>query len=129
MGIAEVLGGPRFAAYLQECRESRRLVLVIVAIALLLDNMLLTTVGKSSVDCKYLPSVYFPAAGGTPLVEFSDFHGRIQLSRARKRKKKNWRATFSGARYIKVLCVFCAAGQYQLWRPPESHGLMDSSAE
>lgn len=32
--------------WLQRCRESRRLVLVIVAIALVLDNMLLTTVGK-----------------------------------------------------------------------------------
>ena len=31
--------------WLQRCRESRKLVLVIVAIALLLDNMLLTTVG------------------------------------------------------------------------------------
>lgn len=38
------MGGSRFSAYLQRCRESRRLVLVIVAIALLLDNMLLTTV-------------------------------------------------------------------------------------
>lgn len=28
------------------CRDSRRLVLLIVAVALLLDNMLLTTVGK-----------------------------------------------------------------------------------
>ncbi|KAK7790415.1 hypothetical protein R5R35_013508 [Gryllus longicercus] len=36
--------GPRFGGVLQRCRESRRLVLVIVAIALLLDNMLLTTV-------------------------------------------------------------------------------------
>jgi hypothetical protein len=41
------VGGWRFSDYLQRCRESRRLVLVIVAIALLLDNMLLTTVGKS----------------------------------------------------------------------------------
>lgn len=32
--------------WLQRCRESRKLVLIIVAIALLLDNMLLTTVGK-----------------------------------------------------------------------------------
>ncbi|CAH0559531.1 unnamed protein product [Brassicogethes aeneus] len=36
--------GSRFGAWVQRCRESRRLVLVIVAIALLLDNMLLTTV-------------------------------------------------------------------------------------
>lgn len=34
----------RIQAWLQRCRESRQLVLVIVAIALLLDNMLLTTV-------------------------------------------------------------------------------------
>lgn len=32
--------------FLERCRRSRRLVLIIVAIALLLDNMLLTTVGK-----------------------------------------------------------------------------------
>lgn len=39
-------GGGWMGGWLQRCRESRRLVLVIVAIALLLDNMLLTTVGK-----------------------------------------------------------------------------------
>ncbi|KAJ9584548.1 hypothetical protein L9F63_021106 [Diploptera punctata] len=37
-------GGSTLSSYLQRCRESRKLVLVIVAIALLLDNMLLTTV-------------------------------------------------------------------------------------
>lgn len=36
----------QWTGWLQRCRESRSLVLVIVAIALLLDNMLLTTVGK-----------------------------------------------------------------------------------
>ncbi|XP_073998410.1 vesicular monoamine transporter isoform X2 [Rhodnius prolixus] len=36
--------GTLFRVWLQGCRESRKLVLVIVAIALLLDNMLLTTV-------------------------------------------------------------------------------------
>lgn len=43
--------GTLFRVWLQGCRESRKLVLVIVAIALLLDNMLLTTVGK----CVLLP--------------------------------------------------------------------------
>lgn len=38
------MGGGEWSSWLQGCRESRRLVLVIVAIALLLDNMLLTTV-------------------------------------------------------------------------------------
>lgn len=38
--------------WLTRCRESRQLVLVIVAIALVLDNMLLTTVGKS------VPTIY-----------------------------------------------------------------------
>ncbi|XP_066595559.1 synaptic vesicular amine transporter [Prorops nasuta] len=38
------MGGVNWGSWLQRCRESRRLVLVIVAIALLLDNMLLTTV-------------------------------------------------------------------------------------
>lgn len=43
---ASAPGGGRWNEWLQRCRESRSLVLVIVAIALLLDNMLLTTVGK-----------------------------------------------------------------------------------
>ncbi|XP_067205188.1 synaptic vesicular amine transporter isoform X2 [Linepithema humile] len=38
------MGGGEWSSWLQRCRQSRRLVLVIVAIALLLDNMLLTTV-------------------------------------------------------------------------------------
>lgn len=40
------MGGGEWSNWLQRCRQSRKLVLVIVAIALLLDNMLLTTVGK-----------------------------------------------------------------------------------
>ena len=36
------------SAYISSARQSRKLVLIIVAIALLLDNMLLTTVGKLS---------------------------------------------------------------------------------
>ncbi|EEZ98884.1 Vesicular acetylcholine transporter-like Protein [Tribolium castaneum] len=42
--VNEWVAGTRFGGWVQRCRESRRLVLVIVAIALLLDNMLLTTV-------------------------------------------------------------------------------------
>ncbi|XP_063231796.1 synaptic vesicular amine transporter [Bacillus rossius redtenbacheri] len=42
--VKECAMGARVSGFLQRCRESRRLVLVIVAIALLLDNMLLTTV-------------------------------------------------------------------------------------
>ncbi|EFN70897.1 Synaptic vesicular amine transporter [Camponotus floridanus] len=38
------MGGGEWSSWLQRCRQSRKLVLVIVAIALLLDNMLLTTV-------------------------------------------------------------------------------------
>ncbi|XP_015116251.1 synaptic vesicular amine transporter [Diachasma alloeum] len=38
------MAGAAWSGWLQRCRESRQLVLVIVAIALLLDNMLLTTV-------------------------------------------------------------------------------------
>ncbi|KAK0161182.1 hypothetical protein PV327_009680 [Microctonus hyperodae] len=38
------MAGESWNGWLQRCRESRQLVLVIVAIALLLDNMLLTTV-------------------------------------------------------------------------------------
>lgn len=41
-----VLARGMFEEWLKRCRESRQLVVVIVAIALLLDNMLLTTVGK-----------------------------------------------------------------------------------
>ena len=47
MGKAsEYISRTRIGAYFHEARESRQLVLLIVAIALLLDNMLLTTVGK-----------------------------------------------------------------------------------
>ncbi|CAH1175576.1 unnamed protein product [Phaedon cochleariae] len=42
--VNEWVSNTRFGGWVQRCRESRRLVLVIVAIALLLDNMLLTTV-------------------------------------------------------------------------------------
>jgi hypothetical protein len=47
--VNEWVAGTRFGGWVQRCRESRRLVLVIVAIALLLDNMLLTTVGKHKI--------------------------------------------------------------------------------
>lgn len=47
MGVAaEYVSRTRIGAYFHEGRKSRKLVLLIVAIALLLDNMLLTTVGK-----------------------------------------------------------------------------------
>ncbi|XP_066259227.1 synaptic vesicular amine transporter [Euwallacea similis] len=42
--VNEWLSGTRVGNWVQRCRESRRLVLFIVAIALLLDNMLLTIV-------------------------------------------------------------------------------------
>ncbi|XP_072392174.1 synaptic vesicular amine transporter [Diabrotica undecimpunctata] len=42
--VNDWMAGTKFGGWVQRCRESRRLVLVIVAIALLLDNMLLTTV-------------------------------------------------------------------------------------
>ena len=45
---------------LGQCRESRKLVLLIVAIGLLLDNMLLTSVGNvwSCVNCQFLMGVF-----------------------------------------------------------------------
>ena len=43
---AEYVSRTSIGAYFHSARESRKLVLVIVAIALLLDNMLLTTVGQ-----------------------------------------------------------------------------------
>ena len=43
---AEYVSRTSIGAYFHSARESRKLVLVIVAIAVLLDNMLLTTVGK-----------------------------------------------------------------------------------
>ena len=47
MGVAaDYVSRTRIGAYFHSARESRKLILVIVAIALLLDNMLLTTVGK-----------------------------------------------------------------------------------
>ena len=44
---AEYVSRTSIGAYFHSARESRKLVLVIVAIALLLDNMLLTTVGNN----------------------------------------------------------------------------------
>ena len=47
MGVAgEYLSRTRIGAHFHEARNSRKLVLLIVALALLLDNMLLTTVGE-----------------------------------------------------------------------------------
>ena len=49
--VAEYVSRTRIGAYFHQARESRKLVLLIVAIALLLDNMLLTTVGKYRKTC------------------------------------------------------------------------------
>lgn len=47
MGVAaDYVSRTRIGAHFHSARESRKLILVIVAVALLLDNMLLTTVGK-----------------------------------------------------------------------------------
>lgn len=48
MSLADWMAGTQVGAKISSCRENRRLVVVIVAIALFLDNMLLTTVGKTS---------------------------------------------------------------------------------
>ncbi|KAK8397377.1 hypothetical protein O3P69_004833 [Scylla paramamosain] len=45
--------------WLTQCRESRKLILVIVAIALLLDNMLLTTVGQTEEEARNNPAMEF----------------------------------------------------------------------
>ena len=57
MGVAaDYVSRTRIGAYFHSARESRKLILVIVAVALLLDNMLLTTVGKQSIQSnKNLP--------------------------------------------------------------------------
>lgn len=62
------IAGSRFGNWVQRCRESRRLVLVIVAIALLLDNMLLTTVVP--IIPEFLYDINHPEAplDGRPLV-------------------------------------------------------------
>ncbi|KAL0269228.1 UNVERIFIED_CONTAM: hypothetical protein PYX00_007031 [Menopon gallinae] len=44
MAVHNWLAGTRLGAKLSSCKESRKLILIIVAIALLLDNMVLTTV-------------------------------------------------------------------------------------
>ena len=56
---AEYVSRTSIGAYFHSARESRKLVLVIVAIALLLDNMLLTTVGQCLTSLEYLPSIEF----------------------------------------------------------------------
>lgn len=48
----------RFQRWTEKWRGSRQLVLVIVAIALLLDNMLLTVVGKSNSHCCRAPYLH-----------------------------------------------------------------------
>jgi hypothetical protein len=44
---AEMVENSRFGVMLEKCRRSKKLVLFIVSIALLLDNMLLTIVGNN----------------------------------------------------------------------------------
>ena len=57
---AEYVSRTTIGAYFHSARESRKLVLVIVAIALLLDNMLLTTVGINlSLSMKIILRKYF----------------------------------------------------------------------
>ncbi len=60
MGVsvaAEYLSRTKIGAYFHEARGSRKLVLLIVAVALLLDNMLLTTVGKYHHTIRIIPTV------------------------------------------------------------------------
>ena len=48
MGVAaDYVSRTKIGAYFHSMRESRKLILFIVAVALLLDNMLLTIVGKT----------------------------------------------------------------------------------
>ena len=56
---AEYVSRTSIGAYFHSARESRKLVLVIVAIALLLDNMLLTTVGQCLFYFEYFSSIEF----------------------------------------------------------------------
>ena len=70
---AEYVSRTSIGAYFHSARESRKLVLVIVAIALLLDNMLLTTVGV------YL-SLFLSTQFSIHVV-FSSNHTRVSVSR------------------------------------------------
>ena len=54
----KVMVDTSFRAYLASVRHSRELVLVIVAVALLLDNMLLTSVGNVIVFTIWAQSIY-----------------------------------------------------------------------
>ncbi|XP_071447865.1 synaptic vesicular amine transporter [Hetaerina americana] len=64
--IDDLIGADtKFGALLQTCRESRRLVLFIVAIALLLDNMLLTSVVP--IIPEFLYSIRHPNESSTTL--------------------------------------------------------------
>ena len=57
MGVAaDYVSRTRIGAYFHSMRESRKLILFIVAVALLLDNMLLTTVGQYSLQ-KIAPKI------------------------------------------------------------------------
>ena len=57
---ADYVSRTNIGAYFHSARESRKLVLVIVAIALLLDNMLLTTVGKNHPLCQNISNLTPP---------------------------------------------------------------------
>ena len=57
--------GTTLSDYISSARSSRKLVLVIVAIALLLDNMLLTTVGKTVRNTVHSNQGYDPSAYST----------------------------------------------------------------
>ncbi|XP_018356919.1 PREDICTED: synaptic vesicular amine transporter [Trachymyrmex septentrionalis] len=66
------MGGGDWSGWLQRCRQSRRLVLVIVAIALLLDNMLLTTVVP--IIPEFLYDIKHPNATLSDHLEGGAFH-------------------------------------------------------
>ncbi|XP_014482132.1 PREDICTED: synaptic vesicular amine transporter isoform X2 [Dinoponera quadriceps] len=69
------MGGGEWRGWLQRCRESRKLVLIIVAIALLLDNMLLTTVVP--IMPEFLYDIKHPNATLSERLEGSGSHQTI----------------------------------------------------
>ena len=79
--VNEWVAGTRFGGWVQRCRESRRLVLVIVAIALLLDNLLLTTVGKEDIRLFLLMLVFVVVSKHLEIQIYYYFLSSLQLQR------------------------------------------------
>ena len=135
---AEYVSRTSIGAYFHSARESRKLVLVIVAIALLLDNMLLTTVGRCLFYPEYFSSIEFlvpiipeflyhvrhrydhltttttqPTVKLWLLLMFFSRYARQHLWQPRSPRSGWWAASLTGS-----TTTWPAARRRGSWRPP-----------